>query len=226
MDRLGLTPLPCSLDPLPGESLSGFLLRLAHRLQISPMRLARLTGSIRRPTDSVLGRRLLLDLDISRFAQATRLTEDEAAELTLRPWKNRYPPITRALVSRDPRGTREDWLFNNFPRYCPECLAGDGSPVQQQYGGTWKKIRHLPIAFICPTHEVFLKHGCQRPHELQRTLPHLITQAADNTLTQASADSRSQAKARTRPRAKAGEAVPAESAWTRPTTRGHFPAPT
>lgn len=175
-------PLPCSLDPLPDESLSGFLLRLAHRLEVSPIRLARLTGSIRRRTDSVLGRRLLLDLDISRFAEATRLTEDEATELTLLPWQSRYPPITRALASPDPRATREDWLFNDFPRYCPECLAGDGSPVQQRYGGAWKRIWHLPIAFACPTHKVFLRHGCQQVHELQRTLSHLIAQAADSTL--------------------------------------------
>jgi len=37
-------PLPRSLDPLPGESLAGFLLRLAHRLDLAPGRVAVLTG--------------------------------------------------------------------------------------------------------------------------------------------------------------------------------------
>ncbi|MER6897832.1 hypothetical protein, partial [Amycolatopsis sp. NPDC000740] len=37
-------PLPRSLDPLPDGSLVGFLLRLSHRLEIPPNRLARLAG--------------------------------------------------------------------------------------------------------------------------------------------------------------------------------------
>jgi hypothetical protein len=37
-------PLPRSLDPLPAESLPGYVLRLAHRLDMSPGRLAALTG--------------------------------------------------------------------------------------------------------------------------------------------------------------------------------------
>ncbi|MBT2408833.1 MULTISPECIES: TniQ family protein [unclassified Streptomyces] len=166
-------PLGRSLDPLPEESLGGYLLRLAHRLRLSPIRLARLTG-IKRPAESVLGRQLLLDLDIDRFARATRLTEDETAGLTFLPWQDRYPPIARALTALDRRGTREDWLFNDFPRYCTQCLADDS--------GAWKTAWHLPIAFACPIHEVFLKHGCPQPHELQRTLPHLIAQAADGSL--------------------------------------------
>jgi hypothetical protein len=37
-------PLPRSLDPLPDESIIGFMLRLAHRLEITPTRLVKLTG--------------------------------------------------------------------------------------------------------------------------------------------------------------------------------------
>ncbi len=37
-------PLARSLDPLAGESVGGYLLRLACRLHLSPIRLARLTG--------------------------------------------------------------------------------------------------------------------------------------------------------------------------------------
>nr|WP_144055284.1 hypothetical protein [Streptomyces viridosporus] len=40
----GRRPLELSLDPLKGESLTGFVLRLAHRLHISPHELAQLTG--------------------------------------------------------------------------------------------------------------------------------------------------------------------------------------
>ncbi|GGN30142.1 hypothetical protein GCM10011609_87700 [Lentzea pudingi] len=37
-------PLPRSLDSLPRESLPGYLLRLAHRLDLSPARVGALTG--------------------------------------------------------------------------------------------------------------------------------------------------------------------------------------
>ena len=39
-----LSPLPRSLDPLPAESLPGYLLRLAHRLGLAPARIMQLTG--------------------------------------------------------------------------------------------------------------------------------------------------------------------------------------
>ena len=39
-----LSPLPRSLDPLPDESLPGYLLRLAHRLGLAPARIMQLTG--------------------------------------------------------------------------------------------------------------------------------------------------------------------------------------
>lgn len=39
------SPLPRSLDPLPDEALPGYVLRLAHRLGLSPARVLRLTGS-------------------------------------------------------------------------------------------------------------------------------------------------------------------------------------
>ena len=37
MDRL--SPLPRSLDPLADESLPGYMLRLAHRLGLTPIRI-------------------------------------------------------------------------------------------------------------------------------------------------------------------------------------------
>jgi hypothetical protein len=41
-----LAPLPCSLDPLADESLPGYLLRLAHRLELAPIRILHLTGLV------------------------------------------------------------------------------------------------------------------------------------------------------------------------------------
>ncbi len=175
-------PLARSLDPLAGESAGGYLLRLACRLHLAPIGLARLTGCTKHPTTTRLGRSLLLDLDIQGFAHATRLGNDEAAALTLIPWANRYPPLARSLAAAAPRPSREDWLFNDLPRYCPQCLAGDRSPVQQHYGGPWKTIWHLPIVFACPDHQVFLQHGCPQGHPLGRAAAQLITRATDSTL--------------------------------------------
>jgi hypothetical protein len=170
----GIRPLARSLDPLAGESLGGYLLRLGHRLHLSPMKLARWIGC----GDTRLSRRLLFDLDTDAFATAAQLNPDEAATLTLAPWADRYPPIARALH----RETKADrWLFNTTPRYCPQCLAGDGSPIQEQHGGPWKKAWHLPISFACPDHQVLLRHGCPQGHPPPAS-SRLITGIGDSTL--------------------------------------------
>ena len=172
-----IRPLARSLDPLTGESLGGYLLRLAYRLHLTPIKLARRIGC----AGTQLSRRLLLDLDVAGFAQAARLTLDEAAALTLVPWADRYPPIARSQDTARP--TRVDsWLFSNAPRYCPQCLAGDGSPIQLQYGGPWKKIWHLPISFACTDHRVFLRQDCPRTHPPQTGTWRLIARTADGTL--------------------------------------------
>jgi hypothetical protein len=156
-------PLARSLEPLMGESLGGYLLRLSYRLRVSPAELARLTGCADEG-QVVIRRSLLLDMDVQLFAQATRMSVDEANALVLPSWADRYPPITRSRTRQDSSRTLDGWLFSTSHRYCPDCLAGNGSPVQQQYGGPWKKIWHLPIAFACRQHHRFLREGCPQPH--------------------------------------------------------------
>lgn len=173
-------PLTRSLDPLPGESLAGFLLRLSFRLRVMPLDLARLTGCIS-GTSTLIGRRLLLDLDIPAFAQGASLTAGEAAGLTLLPWAGRYPPIGHSPRPAAPWAS-DGWLFHDGLRYCPACLAGDGSPAQQQYGGSWKKFWHLPIAFACPQHRILLRDRCPRGHLPDPSAWRLITQTSDKIL--------------------------------------------
>jgi len=172
-----IRPLARSLDPLTGESLGGYLLRLACRLHLTPIKLARRTGC----AGTQLSRRLLLDLDVAGFARAARLTFDQTAALTLVPWADRYPPIARSQDMARPARV-DSWLFSNAPRYCPQCLAGDGSPIQLQYGGPWKKIWHLPISFACTGHRVFLRQDCPRTHPPQPETWRLIARPADSTL--------------------------------------------
>src|SRR6266545_7512392 len=140
-------PLPRSLDSLPGESLAGYVLRLAHRLDRSPGRIAVLTGLGRgstradRSTAVPVGRLLHLDTaTAARFAHATRLSAQEVAGLCLDNLRQHYPPLDldyQAAGSRQANGIRglASWVFTQSTRYCPQCLAGDGSPIQQAHGG-------------------------------------------------------------------------------------------
>lgn len=179
-----LRPLPRSLDPLPGESLRGFLLRLACRLHISPLRLACLTGCTSGKTTLRIGYQSLLDLDLDNFAQATRLTITEAEALTLRPWASRYPPIGRSRDSAAWPTITDSWLVRPGLRYCPACLVGDGSSIQRQYGGPWKTYWLLPIAFACLRHQRFLHEGCPQGHLhlVKRSCWELIQSSRDSTL--------------------------------------------
>ncbi|MBB5935710.1 TniQ family protein [Streptomyces zagrosensis] len=170
-------PLPRSLDPLPGEGLPGYLLRLAHRLDLSPADLARRTGLLPAGRDSLfhLRHHLLIDPppdDLAAFADATRLTHEEADARTLRGLRDHYPPLARSLEQAPGTGRRriDGWLFTGFSRFCPKCLAGDGSPIQQAHGGPWKKEWHLAVVFACPEHECFLQHQCPTCHRPDRRL--------------------------------------------------------
>jgi hypothetical protein len=165
----GLRPFGISLDPLEGESLTGFVLRLAHRLYISPHELARLTGlteqdRLGRPRASLST--LLTPAQINRFAATTRLAPREVRAMTLEPLASRYPPAARSL--NEARAGKvysvhtDGWLFATTARYCPRCLAGDGSDIQNTHGGPWQILWRLPVVFACPLHKVFLEHLC--PH--------------------------------------------------------------
>ncbi|MFF0390502.1 TniQ family protein [Kitasatospora sp. NPDC004615] len=161
------TPLPRSLDPLPDECLNGYVLRLAHRLGVSPDHIARRTGlgelKDNGQTLAMAVRSTVLPPTMAAdFATATRLTTAETAQLTLANWACRYPPIGLVLNGLSPgRHTPQmDWLFSTTARYCPDCLAGDGSPAQDQHGGPWQRAWRLPVFFACLRHQRFLEHLC------------------------------------------------------------------
>lgn len=162
------TPLPRSLDPLPDESLPGYVLRLAHRLGLSPAKLEQATGLARPHSGARASNMLALPPDTaSAFAHATRLSTAEVAALTLDSLATRYPPVDLARAGQRRRRrlvhglfVRETWVFARFSRYCPPCLAGDGSAIQQSHGGGWNKLWRLPIMFACPIHQRLLAHAC------------------------------------------------------------------
>ena len=65
-------------------------------------------------------------------------------------------PAVAKATARLPAGG----CFAPATRYCPECLAGDGSAIQESFGGPWLKAWHLPVVFACPAHRRLLEHLC------------------------------------------------------------------
>ncbi|MFJ4806808.1 TniQ family protein [Streptomyces murinus] len=124
----GLRPFGLSLDPLVGESPAGFVLRLAHRLHVSPHELARRTGLTEQDR---LGRAraslstLLSPDEVSRFALTTRLDPRKVRAMTLEPLASRCPPAARSIdearAGRVYSMHTDRWLFPTTARYCPHC---------------------------------------------------------------------------------------------------------
>jgi TniQ len=160
-------PLSRSLAPLPGESLPGFLLRLSCRLNQPPARIAELTGIA---PDGRSGASLPVTLlagipEPARrtFTFMTRLGAGRAAQLGMSAWRERYAPLVIAGPDHAGAGYRRlngELVLAPVTRYCPDCLAGDGSAIQESFGGPWLKTWHLPVVFACTAHQRLLEHLC------------------------------------------------------------------
>lgn len=156
---------PRGLDPLQGESLPGFLLRSAYRLERSPYRLAELSGLVWGSSGlsySIL--RVVPDSRIEQAAHSLRLTVREVEEMTLMHLSDGYPPLRRLRTdsARIGPGALSNWAVGASSRYCPDCLRGDGSAIQENFGGPWKLLWHLPIVFSCIQHRRLLEHLCPK----------------------------------------------------------------
>ncbi|MGW3986927.1 TniQ family protein [Streptomyces sp. NPDC004830] len=156
-----MRPLARSLDPLPDEALTGYLLRLAHRLGVSPGVVAIRTGLTGGRKENVLFRipmRLLHDLEpeeVRFFTRTTRLSPDEVSRLLTSSLAGRYGPADRRFTPRSSTArmvNRNAWLPTRTPRYCPQCLTGDESEIQRRHGGAWQLSWRLPPVFACPRH--------------------------------------------------------------------------
>jgi hypothetical protein len=92
------------------------------------------------------------------------LTSDEVHALTLDSLAGAYPPLTAVRNARERTQTMASahWSLDFSSRFCPDCLAGDGSDIQNIHGGAWKLIWHLPVVFACPRHRRILHYRC--PH--------------------------------------------------------------
>ena len=160
--------LPRSLVPLPDEALPGYLLRLAHRLDLTPARILQLTGlaggDARFPCRT--SHELMIRLDPGAheaFCRATRLDAAEAASLCLHPLAPRYPVGEPAAHGKSLILRADWWIFSTASRYCPDCLAGD-SPIEKAHGGAWRRSWRLPVVFACTRHRRLLEHLCPACH--------------------------------------------------------------
>jgi hypothetical protein len=135
-------------------------------LEISPARLVALTGLTTGHHHRELAAFALAShvapAGREAFAAATRLSDAEASGLFLSVFSQRYRSTAPSAAAQ--RGTlptpAEAWLFTRSSRYCPECLAGDGSQIQRQLGGPWRKTWRIPVVFACTEHQRFLEHLC------------------------------------------------------------------
>lgn len=168
MARPEIVEWPCSLDPLPDESIAGLLLRMAHRNELSPYRAARLSGIMVPAKRLSLSSRYLLELPpqvVEELTLSWRITPDEARRLTLRDAAPNYPPLRSTYLGRRrelPLMVSENWVLIRSSRYCPECLAGDDSQVQRDHGGPWRRTWRLPVTFACLRHNRLPEYQC--PH--------------------------------------------------------------
>ncbi|WP_344115956.1 TniQ family protein [Streptomyces blastmyceticus] len=161
-----IRPLPRSLDPLPGESLAGFILRLSYRLGLPPTAVNRRTGLMDIMNNGQAWAKTAWSTGLppvlaAAFAAATRLSPQEVTALTLEPLVRHYPAIGKVLRAEHERRPRALlWLYSSTSRYCPQCLRGDGSFVQRELGGPWHVLWRLPVVFACTRHRCFLNHLC------------------------------------------------------------------
>ncbi|MFD0567940.1 TniQ family protein [Kitasatospora saccharophila] len=58
------------------------------------------------------------------------------------------------------RFLNREWVLPTSTRYCPQCLAGDGSDIQRQHGGPWKLQWRLSVVFACLEHNRLLADVC------------------------------------------------------------------
>jgi hypothetical protein len=97
------------------------------------------------------------------FTRMTRLTSDQVAGLGTSAWRERYGTVI--ATGRDAPGGHRlngEVILAPATRYCPDCLAGDGSAIQEAFGGAWLKAWHLPVVFACSAHQQLLEHLCPK----------------------------------------------------------------
>ena len=150
------SPLARSLDPLPGESLAGYVLRLAQRQDRTPNAVTARIGLRDERERAPAGLNLGMPPEmLTAFAWACRLTEEEARSLTLadRLESLLAPDEHRRQDSLMPAALAA-WISPGRTRWCPDCLRGDDG------AGYWRLSWQVPWHYACLRHRRFLHDMC------------------------------------------------------------------
>lgn len=156
--------MPRSLQPLPGESLSGYILNLAHRLETTPGDLALRLGMINPTTTySTLNTQYAVALppDITHtIATATGLTHHQVTDLT-------HTPHQRLFLDADQPPTSgwspqmlyvEHWIAPTTTGWCPHCLAQPHADNPDRR--LWQRDWASPWLLACTRHTTVLTTTC------------------------------------------------------------------
>lgn len=161
--RLGATrpgfntqDVPVRIEPLPGESMAGYVERVAETYTLSPRGLlAWLFNLDAAPTPRLNGV-AMPPVQIASFAGKLRLEVGELEGLLLSRFAGGALPgrvrdaVTAAKLQQ---GSRTDWYSPGRSRFCPMCLA---------QGVGWQSKWHLSISYACTEHQVLLLDRCPR----------------------------------------------------------------
>lgn len=176
--------LPRSLQPLPGESLSGYLINLAHRLRLTPGDLAQRLGILSVAVYSTINHQYALALPPAAtctFTTATGLTTQQAHNLTHAP----HQALFLDAANPPPNGWSpqvlavEHWIAPTSTGWCPQCLAEphhtNASPDRQFERRLWHRDWVSPWLLACSRHQTLLTTVC--PNEHQHATPARDAQA-------------------------------------------------
>ncbi len=145
-------------EPIPGEILSGYLVRCAHSNGMTPYRFTsfhcRGIPVWNRDID-----RSATDALIEQVSQGSGVSIDRVVDMTLRSLSllPGVPDTTHAASLAIAPWINALGVYNRVRRrhgmqFCPRCLAADG---------TYKKIWRLAFMTVCPIHHCWLRDGCR-----------------------------------------------------------------
>ena len=83
------------------------------------------------------------------FTRMTRLTDSQAAQLGMASWRERYPVPVPDAADGSRRLNSQDRLAP-ATRYCPDCLAGDGSAIQEASAAPGSRPGTFPSSSPAP----------------------------------------------------------------------------
>lgn len=151
--------MPRANAPHPDESLAGYLLNLAYRLDLTPSALLKRTGLKNRA--SLLDVQYAIGLppdQTTAFAAATHLTTTEVRNLTLERFQGTlYDPQTNTSLARTLHSNL--WVNLAHTRYCPHCLHTPTNPSEPPHA-LWRTQWLTPWAVACVEHRCLLLDTC------------------------------------------------------------------